>query len=185
MSVFVSSIFVFVSFTKNNNRMSILNFKIERIDFSKTTLNEIIVLKENDFNASLIMRMEHYQVSANMIKENPIFGIGPGRWNSYKVDYASTNRQIMDSHNDFLASTSQFGILGGTALCLMLYLTTFVNYRAKRKECENDYTPLNYLFIISLVMAIAGISNTGIFKYPIFGFLMFITVYSIFNRDLL
>ncbi len=185
-SIYFSIFFLIVlgvtifSFSQNE-RLSLDNFKIEKIDFSKTELKDIVVFEENDFNASLALRLGHFQTSLNMIGEHPIFGIGPGRWNKYKIDYGSKDTHTMDSHNDFLAVASQYGLLTGTFLFITIYIVPFL---LRRKNGQGDLQtkdPLNYLFIISLVMMFAGISNAGLFKHQIFGFLALILMTYIFR----
>ena len=155
-------------------RLSVDNFKIEKIDLTKTELKDIVVFEENDFNASLSMRLGHFQTSLNMIRDHPIFGIGPGRWNKYKTQYGSRNTQTMDSHNDFLALASQYGLLTGTFFCMILYIAPFLLRRLNRQESFQTKDPLNYLCIISFIMMLAGISNAVLFKHQIFAFLALI-----------
>ena len=61
----------FFYFTQNE-RLSFNNFKIEKINFSETSLNKIIVLEKNDFNASLALRLNHFQTSLNINTDSTI-----------------------------------------------------------------------------------------------------------------
>ena len=177
------TLFITVAFLEinKNDRLGINNFRIEKIDFSKNQLNDIIILEKNDFTASLILRLNHFQTSINMITKDPIWGIGPGKWNVNKIKYGSKDRQIMDSHNDILAFCSQYGILTGVFICFSLYFIPF--YLHKKTSGLNKNEPLNYLFLISLVMSIAGITNAGLFKHQIFGFLALILVLGLQNTE--
>ncbi len=178
---FILSLFLFLSFffLSKSERLFLNNFKIEKINLNNKRLNDILVLEENDFTASLILRLDHFQTSLNMIKDDPIFGIGTGRWNRYKQDYASKERRIMDSHNDFLALASQYGLPTSMLLCFNIFILPFFLFIKKQhKENENEIT---YLFIINIVMMFAGLTNSGLFKNQIFGFLAFVLMIFIFN----
>ena len=179
--VLVSTTTIFVFFSQND-RLNWKNFKITQIDFSKKKLSDIIVLEENEFNASLNLRLDHYQTSLNMINKSPWLGIGPGRWNVYKASYGSKDENIMDSHNDILAMASQYGLLPGILFCLCLYLMPLLIHIKKIKNIKT-INSIRYLFIINLGMILAGMTNSGMFKHHIFGILALIVVFNIFIDD--
>ena len=66
-----------------------------------------------------------------MIRGNPIFGIGSGRWNTAKNKFGSKDKNIMDSHNDLLAMMSQFGIISGIFFSACVYFLPLFIYRTK------------------------------------------------------
>ncbi|GAA3565977.1 hypothetical protein GCM10022395_15450 [Snuella lapsa] len=165
-----------VFFEPKSERLKLTDFKIERIDLSGKTLNTILVLEDNDFNASLKLRLDHFQTSLNMIKQNQVFGIGPGRWNAYKSDFGSKDRNIMDSHNDLLAFSSQYGLIPGVFFVSCIYLTPLFCFRKRLKEKTNIFNKVSYLFLINLLMIFAGITNAGLFKHQIVAFLILILV---------
>jgi O-antigen ligase len=183
--IFIVPSLIFISFFyfTQNERLSLNNFKVENINFSAKGLNKILVLEENDFNASLILRLNHFQTSLNMIQHNPIIGIGPGRWNRYKKQYGSTEINLMDSHNDILATTSQYGLLTGLFLCFVIYFLPLFIFVKMKKDSIILNNKMKYLFLISFVMTFAGLTNTGLFKHQIFGFLSLILVLAIFNTN--
>lgn len=167
-------------FFSQSERFYLRNFKVEKIDLMKTNLNEILVLEKNDFNASLILRLYHFQTSLNMIKDEPMVGIGTGRWNRYKENYGSTDNNVMDSHNDFLALASQYGIFSAVLLCFYIFFLPFLLYKRNNGENKNKNN-ISYLFIINIVMMFAGITNAALFKNQIFGLLALILMFYIFN----
>ena len=118
-----------------------------------------------------------------MIQHNPIIGIGPGRWNRYKKQYGSTEINLMDSHNDILATTSQYGLLTGLFLCFVIYFLPLFIFVKMKKDSIILNNKMKYLFLISFVMTFAGLTNTGLFKHQIFGFLSLILVLAIFNTN--
>ena len=182
---FIVPLLIFISFFyfTQNERLSINKFKIEKINFSETSLNEIIVLEKNDFNASLILRLNHFQTSLNMINDQPLLGIGPGRWNAYKRTYGSKEFKLMDSHNDLLATMSQYGVITGLFLCFVIYFLPLVRFLKTKKKSMIFNNKMKYLFLISFVMTFAGLTNAGLFKHQIFGFLSLILVITIFNTN--
>jgi O-antigen ligase len=175
--------FISFFFFTQNERLSFNNFKIEKINFSETSLNKIIVLEKNDFNASLILRLNHFQTSLNMINDQPLFGIGPGRWNTYKQTYGSKELKLMDSHNDLLATMSQYGVLTGLFLCFVIYFLPLFMVVKMKKDAIILNNKMKYLFLISFVMSFTGLTNTGLFKHQIFGFLSLILILTIFNAN--
>lgn len=84
---------------------------------------------ENDPNASSFMqRIEYWKTSIWLIKHKPIFGYGTGDTkNAFKEAYDITNSKLLPefrhrSHNQFLAITIAFGVLGIVVFLLgMLY----------------------------------------------------------------
>lgn len=165
-----------------NERLSIDNFKVEKIDLSNKNLKDIIVLENNKFNESLILRLEHYQTSLNMIYSDPFFGIGTGRWNRYKGQFGSKERHVMDSHNDLLAMMSQYGIISGLFLSLYMYLVPFLKKKVIGFEKMKYEKALRYLYIINFVMIFCGLTNANLFKHQVFGFLLLIVMLYLFRE---
>lgn len=173
---------VFLKIFQQNERISPLNFKIEEINSNANNIDQMIVLEENEFTESIVLRLKHLQTSVNMINKSPFFGIGPGLWNKYKNKFGSHEKQIMDSHNDFFASMSQYGIIQGGLLCLTIYFMPLYQFATKKKK---NMSRFNSLFVINLIMFVAGFSNAGLFKHQVFGFLTIIMFISIsYNTNL-
>tara|TARA_R110000765_G_scaffold143852_2_gene245599 strand:- start:2064 stop:3542 length:1479 start_codon:yes stop_codon:yes gene_type:complete len=142
------------------------------IDFSKDHLNEQIKIRVTPETTSIKSRIDLFDASINMIKENSLFGIGSGRWNRYKNKYSSNNnvpKVLLDSHNDYLALWSQYGIPLGSVFAFVIFLYPLVLF--KRIKTFNN-GPLSYLFVINLTMGIAAISNSGFFKHQVAALLM-------------
>lgn len=163
--------FKYILVNKIPERYDITNLKLKKIDFSKNELNDILVLEDNKFNASLKLRFNHFQTSLNMIQQNPIFGIGSGTWDLKKTYYGSHDKNYMDSHNDFLGVMSQYGIIIGIILCVFMYFFPSMVFLKSKKE------HLQSFYVFSLTMSIMGLTNTNLFKFPIYSFLAFICVY--------
>ena len=135
-------------------------------------MNEQIKIRVTPETTSIKSRIDLFDASINMIKENSLFGIGSGRWNRYKNKYSSNNnvpKVLLDSHNDYLALWSQYGIPLGSVFAFVIFLYPLVLF--KRIKTFNN-GPLSYLFVINLTMGIAAISNSGFFKHQVAALLM-------------
>jgi len=143
------------------------------IDFSKNTAQKIFDIERSWETNSLVTRLSLFDSSIKMIKENPLTGIGAGRWNRYKNKYSynySIDKVLLDPHNDYFALLSQYGIILGL---LFGYVVFFYPYRLIKKINIKKPTPLTLLYVISVTMGIAAISNAGFFKHQIAGLLLF------------
>ena len=146
--------------------------KIE-IDLSESALPEIIKVKITPETTSIKSRLDLFDSSLNMIFENPWTGIGAGRWNRYKNKYSadeSVPNVLLDTHNDYLALASQYGLPLGLLFAFLIFLYPMI---LSRKIRNFDTGPLHWLYIINFVMAIAAISNAGFFKHQVSAVLIF------------
>src|SRR5690606_30495568 len=64
--------------------------KIE-VDFTQDQFLEKIKIKYSVETSSIKSRFDLFNSSLNMIDQNPLTGIGVGRWNKYKNDYSDDN----------------------------------------------------------------------------------------------
>ena len=124
-----------------------------------------------------------FNTSIKMIKDNPIDGIGVGRFNRYKKDYGFKYNVLIDSHNDLLSLTSQYGIIVGLLFLFCMTLLPLVYYLYYLKNKINN--KLVFLFIINFSMVFSGLTNAGLMKHQIFAFLAFnlIVLYSIVKTN--
>jgi len=137
------------------------------IDLSKGSLSKMINVKSSKETNSIKSRIDLFDSSLNMVAKNPFTGIGAGRWNRYKNTY-SDNRSIpkvlLDTHNDYLALMSQYGILLGLFFAWLVFFYPFYHYNRREKKNES---PLTYLFVINFAMGVAALSNAGFFKHQV------------------
>ena len=143
-------------------------------DLSGDKLVNIIKIKRSWETNSIIARLNLFDSSINMIKENPLAGIGAGRWNKYKNTYSENkaiDKVLIDSHNDYLAMLSQYGIPLGLLFSYLMFFYPIKGYYKTKLYTENG---LQYLFVISFTMGIAAMSNSGFFKHQISAVLMLI-----------
>lgn len=174
----VISILIFYLVASSNellpNRYSLkeISKKIE-IDLSESALTDIIKVKITPETTSIKSRLDLFDSSLNMIFQNPLTGIGAGRWNRYKNKYSPNENVpnvLLDTHNDYLALASQYGIPLGLLFAFLIFLYPMI---LSRKIRNLDAGPFQRLYIINFVMAIAAISNAGFFKHQVSAVLIF------------
>lgn len=166
--------FLLISFSIESSRYNLFNLKFsDKTETSNFEKNEI--LENNPFNESLNLRIRHFETSLKMIKQNPIFGVGSNMWNYNKRKYGSKDKNYLDSHNEILALTSQYGIIIGLALFIFILfpILCFANSIEKAKVPQD-----RYLMILFLIPLILGTTNTLFFKYPIFAMLTFVSFFT-------
>ncbi|NQY11003.1 MAG: O-antigen ligase family protein [Flavobacteriales bacterium] len=124
--------------------------------------------------SSIKTRFELWEASSKMIEDNPVFGLGPGRFNSYKNEYGVVYKVLLNQHNGFLSLINAHGI-SGIALYLFIYLyPIYLFFRSKKNE---DYLVL--LFSINFIMIFCDLTSSGIEKQSIFSLLAFNAFYVI------
>ncbi|WP_405384884.1 O-antigen ligase family protein [Maribacter sp. LLG6340-A2] len=155
------------------------------IDLSESSLSEMFKVKITPETTSIKSRLDLFDSSLNMIFENPWTGIGVGRWNRYKNKYSiddSVPNVLLDTHNDYLALISQYGILLGLLFAFLIFLYPLILSRSIKATNKG---PLHFLFIINFVMGIAAFSNAGFFKHQVSAVLIFslCTTLKLYNED--
>ncbi|MBL7932754.1 MAG: O-antigen ligase family protein [Bacteroidia bacterium] len=121
---------------------------------------------------SLITRLELYSTSIKMIRENPVAGVGVGRWNYLKQKYGFREFLLIDSHNGYFSVLSQYGFLGIPLIIFIYFFPIYMIFRNSGSE-KADYSYLVYFSVVNLYISFADLSNSGIFKHQIFSFLAF------------
>ena len=169
---FIASLVFYAYFyASNNNKIpqrysyTYLSKKIH-IDLSEVSLNKIFRIKRSWETNSLVTRLDLFESSLNMVYENPVLGVGAGRWNRYK-NYYSKNEKIekvlLDTHNDYLALLSQYGIVLGFVMSYLVFLYP----RKLFNSLVKNNSPLKYLYVIPFSMGISAFSNSGFFKHQV------------------
>lgn len=107
---FILTIIVSFTISMSFNLMGNRNYEL---------INYLIKNKTTD--ASINTRLELYKISFELIKENPVTGIGFGGFNSYyKSDLPI---KLKYPHNLFLETQVELGIIGSILLITLIYLT--------------------------------------------------------------
>ena len=145
--------------------------KGERSDFSANVTS--VVDADNRSNK---MRMHFWNASFEMIKENPLTGVGLQRWSGvyqkyYGDEFVDNKIHIVHaihSHNDFLELFAENGFVSPIIYSLILLLIIFNLYK---KSILND----NYLYVLLSVLSIICFSFIAfpIVKFSSYFFLAF------------
>ena len=136
-----------------NIENGIANFNYIENPGLKTRIMKIMVAYDNyaddrDANgSSVFQRVEYIKASLNIIKENPIMGVGTGdisvAFNDYyeKSNSKLTRENRLRSHNQYLAITVAFGVVG---LIWFLFSMIYPLFADKKN--------INYLYIVFLLI---------------------------------
>jgi len=115
-----------------------------------------------------ILRLDSWRWSIELIKENPLLGVGVGNW---KIDILKHENQknpgfiyLYKAHNDFLETTSETGIPGGLLYIsiYLLILTSFFRHYLRKGDDPGDL--LRFLFLG--FSGVAFFSVDAFFNFP-------------------
>ncbi|MBL1212909.1 MAG: hypothetical protein HND52_06090 [Ignavibacteriae bacterium] len=122
-------------------------------------------------------RLLIWKVSSEMVKENPVFGIGFGRYsqvyNNYQANYFAEKERteyekyvadnVRHAHNEYIQHFAELGIVGLLLLIAIIYTSIF-----KSKIIINkNYSPsVQSGFLIPLKAAAIAISISAFFAFP-------------------
>lgn len=132
-------------------------------------------LYNNDFSGRLATisvsegggyRLKSWSQTSNLIKENPLLGVGLGNWKIAVLEYENPTKSDfiyhLKTHNDFLEVTSEVGVLG--FLCfLALFLFTFYNL-VNSLFIQKSTKQLDLLFLSSF--GLLAYSFDAFFNFP-------------------
>lgn len=135
----------------------------------KVELNDIVNLRETlNKQNSLSTRYELYKNSINIIKENPLTGVGPGNWRLeipkaglYRTKGETGNSIVQRPHNDFLWVTSESGILSG-----LLYALLFFFVLKNLYFLSKDSSPRERVFYSTVFSVISGYFFISAVDFP-------------------
>jgi O-antigen ligase len=155
--------------------------KGERAEFSSNVTS--VVDSENRSNK---LRMNFWSASLEMIKENPITGVGLQMWSGIYPKYYGdefVDSQIyfvhaIHSHNDFLELFAENGFAAPIIYSLILILLIYNLYK-KSKSNEN------YFFVLLSALSTIGFSFIAfpMNKFSSYFFLAFASGLAIFSAD--
>ena len=135
-----------------------------RIDLAFAELNTYF--QGEEYRTSVGYRLETYKGALLTIKENPVFGVGPGNRAEYFNDLESRGLlrdldYILNAHNQIFEDGIDKGLLGiASYLALMIYLfMTFFRYN-RQSESARVYDPLNVAGVMLVIgYAVFGLTN--------------------------
>jgi hypothetical protein len=124
---------------------------------------------------SLVQRFEYWKTSFNLIRKNPLIGVGTGDINlAFDKEYALEHSRLdkghrLKSHNQYLSITVTFGILGLIIFLFALIYPMFVNQNYK------DYFFVTFWIFIMISMLTEDTIETQVgVSFFIFFFTLFL-----------
>ena len=123
----------------------------------KTRIMKVMVAYNNyerngDANgSSVFQRVEYIKASFEIIKDNPVFGVGTGIVKVFADYYEDTNSKLkpeyrLRSHNQYLAIMVAFGVIG------LLWFLFSMFYPLNADKRNRNYLYMVFLFIVMLSM---------------------------------
>ena len=123
----------------------------------KTRIMKVMVAYNNyerngDANgSSVFQRVEYIKASFEIIKDNPVFGVGTGIVKVFADYYEDTNSKLkpeyrLRSHNQYLAIMVAFGVIG------LLWFLFSMFYPLIADKRNRNYLYMVFLFIVMLSM---------------------------------
>jgi len=155
------------------------------IFFTQTKFGDVMVARFKSFvqvgpGSSVSTRLLAWSGGLEMIKENPIIGVGGGNFEIYSWKYAPrlldentifTNTRVDKAHNEFLQIFVDLGIVGFGIfisiifIILKIYLDIFSKAREFRKEEEDLFFIATGLFL-GIISLLASASFNFSLQWP-------------------
>jgi O-antigen ligase len=113
-----------------------------------------------------------WRATGQMIKEHPLFGIGPGQWNFTRYRYGVKENELLDSHNGYLQIMAEYGIFAFFFYCLIFLYGILRGIKGLwmiYRRSEDAYFLENYFLICGLMVGLLSwcftdFTNSGIMK---------------------
>lgn len=147
----------------------------------KTRIKKVMVAYANYANggdangSSIFQRVEYIRASLNIIKENLVFGVGTGDIvDAFDNYYEETNSRLRQeyrfrSHNQYLAITVAFGVVGLIWFLFSMFYPVFADKRNR-----------NYIYIVFIVIMMLSMLTEDTLETQIG-----VTLFAFFNSFLI
>ena len=153
---------------------SIVYIKDSESSFSLRVKNHFIEYSNNEelFNdkkSSFGTRINLYRNTLDLIKTNPILGVGPGNWKIQHGKYSlyrtlgeDGRKLVQRPHNDFLWIASESGIISGI-IYLLIFIIALKNIHFKIYKNDDKKVLFNY----SVFGVLLGYFLISLFDFPL------------------
>lgn len=112
---------------------------------SKTTTKEIVSFPQNQVikTSSGNVRVNLFKNGIDLIKENPILGVGPGqyRWNHKNNNVVHSTEKLVGPHNYVIELISQYGIISWVYLIFIVH-AFILNFKKVNRSKKNLWSLL-------------------------------------------
>ncbi|MBP9490778.1 MAG: O-antigen ligase family protein [Aliarcobacter sp.] len=131
----------------------------KRVNLAKTDIEKII---DGDLNSSWGIRIAYWMISYEILKENPIFGVGIGDYKEAIIqtlekekfdNFPKSMKDFMKEyhvHNQFLMIIIQTGLIGIVIIILLFYNLLRISLSIK-KEYKNIFVLFLVIYFISCI----------------------------------
>ena len=107
-------------------------------------------------------RLGMFEAGAAMVRDHPVFGLGPGLVQPAYAEYrrGEAPHRIPHLHNNIIQISAERGVVGLLAYGAILFTALLQMYRAFRTAPHNSRPA-----IVGCLMAAAGVTTAGLFEY--------------------
>jgi len=152
------------NYSLNNPKIALRSPKTNEVSKLDKRIASAIDSKSENFKR----RIEIWEITLKMVRENPIIGIGAGNWSIavlsyYSKDYLSTfYHNWRRPHNDFIWILAEKGIFALLSyICFFGFLLIYtIKILIKSKD------PHVNIFVILMISGIAGYCADAFFSFP-------------------
>ena len=155
----LASIFFVVLIIKPKWAISIAGVAGFFLLISSQFANELILGGDNEY--SLLTRLEAWKILGEIIKVNPLFGLGPSNYYFFTPFYRILGYSVsFNSHNNYIDIVAQVGLLGLIAYLWIIFEIFKAGWHA-RIQTENQ--GFEHAYIYSALGGVVGILVAGMF----------------------
>ncbi|GIV66481.1 MAG: O-antigen polymerase [Bellilinea sp.] len=158
LPAFVAVFFV-VLFTRPKLAFSTMGIAGIVFLISSQFTNELIMGGDNEY--SLLTRLEAWKILGEIIKANPLFGLGPSNYYFFTPYYRILGYSVnFNSHNNYIDIVAQIGLLGLFVYFWLIFEIFSSGWRARKLVENKGFT---YAYIYSALGGVIGVLAAGMF----------------------
>ncbi|MFN7035014.1 MAG: O-antigen ligase family protein [Bellilinea sp.] len=153
------AVFFVVLFTKPKLAVSLLGVAGVIFLLSSQFTNELIMGGDNEY--SLLTRLEAWKILGEIIKANPLFGLGPSNYYFFTPFYRILGYSVsFNSHNNYIDIVAQIGLLGLFAYLWIIFEVFSSGWRARKLI---EHKGFEHAFVYSALGGVMGVLAAGMF----------------------
>ncbi len=134
-----------------------------------------IFIGDNEYSA--ITRLEAWRIVAQIIKVNPILGLGPGNYYNYTLLFPILGFYVeFNSHNNYVDIVAQTGILGLICFIWFAVVTWKLGWRLRNEVPQGGFAQA---FVYGTLGGLAGSLVAGMFGDWVLPFVFNIGIYGL------
>ena len=135
----------------------------------------MVMIGDNEYSA--VTRMEAWRIMFEIIKVNPILGLGPGNYYNYTLLFPILGWYVeFNSHNNYVDIVAQTGILGLICFFWFVIVTWKLGWRLRYQVPKDGFTQA---FIYSALGGLAGGVAAGMLGDWVLPFVYNIGIYGL------